>query len=370
MSSAIDSRIGKLRELVREQGAAAAYIRDTPNIEWLTGFPGVFDDERAHAILVTVEGGDAWLKTDSRYSTALEPSAEGSQIHVESEPISFPKWLVGKCKELNVAGNVLIEDSMPLSEHSNLLDELAGSDVQLVPTNDVVLKLRSVKDDDEVSLIREAQSITDAAFAHIVSFVQRGMTEREIQLELDFWMLTHGAEGLAFPTIVASGPNGASPHAQVTDRKVMAGDSIVMDFGAKRKGYASDMTRTVFLGEPAGQMLAAWKALRLANESAEKMIRAGVVASDVNSCSLEALEESGFGGLMGHGLGHGVGLECHELPSLSGRNDQPLVAGNIVTVEPGIYVPGKFGMRLEDMGEVTQSGFDVFTKSTHELVVL
>lgn len=218
--------------------------------------------------------------------------------------------------------------------------------------------------------MRGAQSITDAAFSHIIQYMKPGMTERQVQLELEEFMLRHGAQGLAFPSIVATGANGASPHAIPGATMLEAGQCVVLDFGAKSYGYCSDMTRTVFLGEPEGEMRAAWDTLRAANEAVEAMLAPGVTGKEAHELAESVLTEGGFAGRMGHGLGHGVGLDIHEEPVLAPRNEQPLVAGNVVTVEPGIYLPGKFGMRLEDFGVITDDGFDVFTQSTHEMVVI
>ena len=218
--------------------------------------------------------------------------------------------------------------------------------------------------------MRAAQAITDAAFSYIIGYMRPGMTEREVQLELEDYMLRHGASGLAFSSIVATGANGASPHAIPGGTRLEAGQCVVMDFGAKVHGYCSDMTRTVFLGAPEGEMLRAWETMRRANEEVEAMLGPGITGTQAHEHAEHVLEEGGFGGRMGHGLGHGVGIDIHEEPVLSPRNEAPLEAGNVVTVEPGIYLPGKFGMRLEDFGVVTEHGFDVFTQSTHELVVL
>ena len=247
-------------------------------------------------------------------------------------------------------------------------DALLRSD--LPETDGVVVGLRAVKDRYEIARMRGAQSITDAAFEHIVRYMRPGMMERQVQLELEEFMLRHGAQGLAFPSIVATGPNGASPHAIPGATMLEAGQCVVLDFGARSYGYCSDMTRTVFLGEPDPEMRAAWDALREANESVEAMLRPGVTGKEAHERAEEVLAAAGFGGRMGHGLGHGVGIDIHEEPVLAPRNERPLVAGNVVTVEPGIYLPGKCGMRLEDFGVVTDDGFDVFTNSTHDLVVI
>lgn len=374
------NRLSRLREAVESEGARAAYIRETPNIEWLTGFENVFDGERAHALFV---GADCTrVHTDSRYITAMQREAKDTPVCVDDERTGMPAWACARWRESG-AGKLAIEDTTTLHEYRALQRQFdndcetsagearpVGEDEPFVETCDLVLSLRAVKDADELERMRKAQAVTDEAFAHIIGFIRPGMTEREVQLELDNFMLSHGAEALAFPSIVASGPNGASPHAVVSDKPLEAGECIVMDFGARALGYCSDMTRTVFLGAPEGEMLRAWETLRRANETVEEMLGPGVTGKEAHELALRVLDEGGFGGRMGHGLGHGVGLEIHELPVLSPRNEQPLVAGNVVTVEPGIYIPGSFGMRLEDFGVITESGFDVFTRSTHEMVVV
>ena len=258
---------------------------------------------------------------------------------------------------------------MTLAEY-RALQKAFPADFPMGETDGVVRRLRSVKERYEVARMRGAQAITDAAFSHIVEFMRPGMTEREVQLELDEFMLRHGAEGLAFATIVATGESAANPHAVPGATMLEAGQCVVLDFGAKSYGYCSDMTRTVFLGEPEGQMRSAWEAVRAANEAVEAMLCPGVTGRQAHERAEAVLAEGGFAGAMGHGLGHGVGLDIHEEPVLSPRNPEPLVEGNVVTVEPGIYLPGKFGMRLEDFGVVTDDGFEVFTKSTHEMVVI
>lgn len=395
------NRARQLRKATRDLGASAFYVRNTANIEWLSGFENVFDDEQAHAMFVVArDDGLILLHTDSRYVSACQREAEGSPVQVDAEVVRMSAWVQAKASEVMEAGKagetgetgrmpcengalsedaasspdsarIAIEDSIFLHEY-RALEEAFGPSAcaRLVETNDVVIGLRAVKDEDEIDRLKAAQAVTDAAFAHIVGFIKPGMTEREIQLELDGFMLSHGAASLAFPSIVASGENGASPHAIVSDRRLQAGECIVMDFGARRAGYCSDMTRTVFLGRPEGKMLAAWEAMREANETVEAALKPGVTGREAHELAERVLAEGGFEGRMGHGLGHGVGIEIHELPVLSTRNDKPLCPGNVVTVEPGIYIPGEFGMRLEDFGVVTDGGFDVFTQSTHELVVL
>ena len=231
-------------------------------------------------------------------------------------------------------------------------------------------ELRQVKDAEEIACMKKAQAITDEAFSHIITYIQPGMSEKQVQQELDQTMASLGAEGLAFSSIVASGPRGAMPHSVPGDDKLAMGECIVMDFGARYHGYCSDMTRTVFLGEPTQRMKDAWNALVDANETCEALIKQGLTGKFVHDKAEDILAQHGFAHTMGHSLGHSVGLDIHESPNLSPLNQSPLAVGNVVTVEPGIYIAGEFGMRLEDFGVVGEDGFEVITQSSHEMVII
>lgn len=363
------ARVKKLQKVCRKCGLKAMYVRDTSNIAWLTGFDGVFDDERAHAAFVPAEGKKAYMRTDSRYSLAANEQRKGSGFAIDDKQGSFSEWTAGLwARDAKKGDRLGIEDSISLSEYRALEHAIGAK--PLKETHDVVLKLRAIKDEGELQRMRKAQSITDEAFMALVGEMAPGMTERDVQRKLDDIMFRLGADALSFPTIVACGQNGASPHAQPTDAKLEAGMCVVMDFGAKKQGYCSDMTRTVFLGQPYGQMLKAWEALRAANEQVEAMLGSGVTGKQAHDLAEKVLCDHGFGGRMGHSLGHGVGMDIHELPVLGPKNDKPLRPGNVVTVEPGIYMPGEFGMRLEDMGVVTESGFEVITATSHDMVII
>ena len=346
-------------------------VRDTSNIRWITALDDVFDEEAAHALLVAGEG--ALLHTDSRYAHAARAVAQriGSDIMVTDERISHPRFAFNA---LTAAGTrpmpkkLGIEDTITYAEFVKMVENFGTSN--LAPTSDVIRNLRAVKDAGEILRLRAAQAVTDAAFSHIVAFMRPGMTEREVQLELEDFMMRHGAEGLSFRSIVAAGANAADPHAIPGNTRLEAGQCVVMDFGARAYGYCADMTRTVFLGAPDATMQSAWETIRCANETVESSLKPGVTGASAHELAEMILENGGFGSMMGHGLGHGVGLDVHELPALNPRNKEPLVVGNVVTVEPGIYIPGRFGMRLEDFGVITESGFDVFTQSTHEMVII
>lgn len=378
-------RLERLRKACVDQRMGAFLVRDTSNIAWLTAFDGVFDDESAHALLVDPQA--AVLHTDSRYSEAARAAAlpEGS-IVVDAQRATHAEFAAksvaalrekgcGRASQEGACGqaprfDLGIEDSLTLSNYRALESAFAESAVNLRETSGFVLGLRAVKDASEIARMKAAQAVTDAAFAHIVGFMRVGMTEREVQIELEDFMRRHGADGLAFSSIVATGPNGASPHAIPGATRLEAGQCVVLDFGARAYGYCSDMTRTVFLGQPDARMRSAYEAIRAANEQVEALLGPGVTGKEAHELAERVLAEAGFAGKMGHGLGHGVGIDVHEEPVLSPRNDRPLAAGNVVTVEPGVYLPGEFGMRLEDFGVITETGFEVFTRSSHDPVVL
>ena len=363
-------RIARVREACQQQGIDDFIARDNMNIYWMTAFDDIFDPDRAHALLVTPEG--ATMHTDSRYSTNCLDRVEhiGSSVAIDDERKShavFARDIVRKEGEGRKLG---IEDDITLAEYRKVVSELEGSGIQLVETTGLVNGLRAVKDARELARMKAAQKITDDAFSHIIEFIKPGMTELQVKIELEDFMVRHGSQGVAFESIVACGANGASPHGQAGNRIIEEGHSVVMDYGAKAFGYNADMTRTVFIGKPSDEMRAAYETIRRANETVEATIKAGVIGRDMHELAERILVEGGFGGKMGHGLGHGLGVDVHELPYLNATYDKPLEVGNVVTVEPGIYIAGKFGMRLEDFGVVTSEGYERFTQSTHEMVII
>ncbi|MDD6784784.1 MAG: aminopeptidase P family protein [Eggerthellales bacterium] len=367
-------RLELFRQALAQQELDGFFMRNESDIQWITGFDGVFDGEGAFGLLVTAD--QAVLHTDSRYAVAVNRAAVGTPFTVSLEPKTHGAVALAA---LPTAGKfaVGLEETLMLGEYRKLLEradaltaENQGMTVVFVDTQGVGVNLRGVKDANEIARMRAAQAITDAAFSHIIQYMRPGMTERQVQVELEDFMLRHGASGLAFSSIVATGANGASPHAIPGETVLEAGQCVVLDFGARAHGYCSDMTRVVFLGDPSPEMRAAYEVLREANETVERMLKPGVTGAQAHNKAEEILAAGGFDGKMGHSLGHGVGLDIHEQPNLSPRNDAPLQEGNVVTVEPGIYLEGQFGMRLEDFGVITSVGFHVFTQSTHEMVII
>ncbi len=239
-----------------------------------------------------------------------------------------------------------------------------------VGTDKLIDGLRMKKTEYEVQAVTKAQRIAEKALDHILGFIKEGVTEREIALELDFFMLKNGAEDISFETIAISGANTSKPHGVPTDKRVQNGDFITMDYGAVINGYHSDMTRTVAVGEVGDEQVKIYNTVLQAQLKALSVLKAGIKCADADAAARDLIKAEGYGDYFRHSTGHGVGLEIHAKPNLSPLSKQVLEVGNIVTVEPGIYIPGKFGVRIEDMATITKNSCVNLTKSTKELVKL
>ncbi|MBP5313602.1 MAG: M24 family metallopeptidase [Eggerthellaceae bacterium] len=358
---------------MKERNIDAFYVRDVTDIAYLSSFERVFDSENAHALLVCDKG--VFLHTDSRYELACVDAAQ-NDIVVSAEPISHAAWLQNTIREIFEGKGIVIgvEDTWSVREKNSFLetfkDSLASGKVVLSEECDFAVGVRLIKTPYEIDCLKSAQAITDAAFDYIKSIVKVGMSERELAVLLDRHMIDIGADDVAFATIVAAGEHAASPHAIPSDKRIEANTPVLVDFGAKKNGYCSDMTRVFSIGKPSDEVMTAWDAVVCANEAVEAALCCDVSGVQMHELALSVLKEHGFEGCMGHGLGHGVGMQIHEQPCLNPRNRSLLLCGSVVTVEPGIYLPGKFGLRLEDFGVVTQEGFEVFTRQNHNLAII
>lgn len=364
-------RIARLRALMDERGYDAVVVRDEANLRWLTGATRVFDytGEYPHAAFITAS--ECYLHTDSRYFNTFEENLpEGHPWKLDMQVIDIPLWVAERARDTK-SRVIAVEDDMQIGFYRGIERGLEDCSVcaSLPLMHGDIQLMRAIKDEEELELMRHAQSITDAAFAHMCEFIRPGLTEKEIRTELENFMFSNGADGLAFGSIVASGPNTANPHAIPSDRVVEKGDFVLMDYGASYCDYRSDMTRTVVLGEPSEKQREIYDLVRRTHEECVKTIHAGVDGNDIHNLSVKLIGEAGYGDYYGHGLGHGVGIDIHELPNF-GRKSNVVEAGAVVTVEPGVYLPGVGGVRLEDYGVVTDDGFEPFTTSTHDLVVI
>jgi len=360
-----DARVTALREQMAADGVPAMLVTTISNVAYLTGFEGVLDDHANATCLVTENA--ARFYTDHRYLLAATAAAADTEWAIFTP--EYGATDVAVCRALQDEGVSVLaaESSMPHARFVKVAEQFVG---RVDATEGTVEQLRRIKSPEELERIAEAAAITDRAFDHICSFVQPGMTEHQIALELEVFMRSNGSVGLAFPPIVASGPNSALPHAQATERAVQAGEFLKMDFGARFGGYCSDMTRTVVVGSASEKHREIYAAVLAANRAGVESVRAGVIGKDVHEVARDALDGVGFGEYFTHGLGHGVGLDVHELPGVGAKSDDVLPENAVVTVEPGVYLEGFGGVRIEDLVVVEADGSRVLSASPRELIEL
>jgi Xaa-Pro aminopeptidase len=354
-------RLGALRERLAQERVRGLVVSKASDQAWLTGFVGVLDDDPGTACLVGPHA--ARMFADSRYFEAARSAAEGGEwaVHLAPKPLDAAVETAAEDGELPLA----LQPELAWSVYERLARAFAG---EIVPATGWVAKLREVKDAQEIERIERAQALTDRAFDHIIGILEPGMAELEVALELEVFMRRSGADAVAFPPIVASGPNSALPHAVPTGRLLAAADFVTLDFGAKVRGYCADMTRTVVLGTASERQRAIHAAVLEANDAGRAAVRPGAVGVQVHQAAVAVLDEHGMGALFGHGLGHGVGLDVHEGPRLGPASEDVLAPGMVVTVEPGVYEPGLGGARIEDLVVVDGQGHRVLTRSARELI--
>lgn len=339
-------------------GADAFLITHLPNVRYLCGYTG----SNGQALIAR---DDARFFTDGRYTEQSRREVPDMQ-RLTYGGNGFPAFLEEACLRLGVS-RVAFEATHLTYKQFQDLSERVG---ELIPVRDEVGRLRWVKDAEELALIEEAQAITDEAFKGILPELRDDVTEREVARELERRLEERGADGPAFDSIAAFGENAAEPHHQPTDRALRRGDIVKLDFGARYDGYHSDMTRTVAFGEPNRELRTVYEVVREAQQAGIDAVRAGARGKDVDRAARSVIEDAGYGEAFGHGLGHGVGLEIHEGPTLASTFEEELPAGAVVTVEPGVYLPGIGGVRIEDMVEVTADGCRVLPATQKELVIL
>lgn len=354
MSDVTMERAARLAERIADRELDALLVTHLVNVRWLTGFTG----SNAAAVVGAGEDGLRCFVTDFRY---LSQSAEEIDPAWERE---IAQDLLAATVERLPGDRPLrlgFDDAhMSVEDHARL-GELAGEGVELVPAGGMVEELRAVKDAGELEKIRNAARLADAALEEVLGRGLVGRTERDIALDLEFTQRRMGAEAVSFPPIVAAGEHGALPHAQPRDVAVPAGTLVVIDWGAQLDGYASDCTRTFATGEIDPRDREVYDLVLRAQEEALAAVRPGPTGREVDAVAREIIDAAGHAERFGHGLGHGVGLEIHEGPRLARQSDTKLEAGMVVTVEPGVYIPGAVGVRIEDLVAVTADGHEVLS---------
>ncbi|MBM3672472.1 MAG: aminopeptidase P family protein [Actinobacteria bacterium] len=357
----VGSRIARLRSTFEVAEIDALLVTRLPNVAYLTGFTG-----SAGVVLVTP--GDAVLVTDGRYAQQSTEQLAHAGVTARVEIASTPAAQQAALTTSPIGTRLGLEAHGVTWAQQRTYSEWFTAET-LVPTEHLVEGLRAVKEAGEVARIKAACDIADESLAAVLPRLKEGITERAFALALEWEMRGRGATKTSFDTIVASGPNGAKPHARPTDRVIGEGELVVIDFGCVVDGYCSDMTRTVSVGDPGADARKVWDVVAASQRAGRDAVRAGIECKSVDLASRAVIDDAGWGEAFAHGTGHGVGLEIHEAPRVSATADATLEAGHVVTVEPGVYLPGIGGVRIEDTVVVTSDGAEALTEFPKSLVI-
>lgn len=349
--------IGKIRAMLKK--GEAAIISSPVSCRYLSGF------NMSDGIIVITESSSV-LFADSRYIEAAKNGVKNLSVSL-FEGYKSVKALLEKDK---IEKAFVETEYLTLSSYNALVKALKISISKSSRLSVLLKESRMVKTAAEIDSIVAAQKITDAAFSHILDYIKAGVSEREIMLELEFFMRKMGSEGVAFDTIAVAGKNSSLPHGEPTDYKLQKGDLLTLDFGAVINGYRSDMTRTVAIGEISEEKKRVYNTVLAAQKAAIENIAAGKKCSEIDKIARDYIENEGYKGCFGHALGHSVGLDIHEFPNFSPRCDEVLQENMVLTVEPGVYLENEFGVRIENMIIVEQNGARVITNSPTELIIL
>ncbi len=362
----MSARLDKLREQMAQKKIDALIVSAPHNIRYLSDFP---ESEDFDAILL-IGPDEARIVTDSRYWIAAEQRAHGFQL---------VKTIRGKfdasdairefAQHFHPKSFAFEANHVPYARYREMQKAARKGGARLKPFTGVVEQLRAVKDEGELMLIRRAAELTDRAFAHFCQNARPGMTEKQGAWVIESFMRENGGESIAFDSIVASGPNAALPHAVPTDRPFETGEPITIDIGVRVDGYNSDMTRTISLGEPGDKFKEIYGLVLKANETTEKKTRAGLRGKQVDAIARKIIDKAEYGEYFGHGLGHGVGLAVHEKPGASTKSKDVLEPNMTLTIEPGIYLPGWGGVRIEDLVVIQKDGVQILSQATKDPVV-
>jgi Xaa-Pro aminopeptidase len=370
LSAALAARLSRLRTELSAAGPAALVVSHPPNLRYLTNHTGT-------AGLAVITADAVHLLVDFRYLTAVDmlqqsPSACPGLV-VRRVPGSYDSALIGCLSELAPGAIGFEAEHVSVARHADWAARIgtAGLSLELTPTRRLVERGRAVKDDAEIATLRRAAAGLSPVAEHAMAAVRPGVTEREVAAAIEAALRAHGYERPAFDTIVASGPNSALPHYRAGERRLSEGDLVVLDFGGVMDGYCSDLTRTVSVGTPSSDALKVHSAVLAAQRAAIDAVRPGVLASFVDAAARQVLDAKGLGEAFGHGTGHGLGLDVHEDPRVARATadspSAPLEAGMVLTVEPGAYLAGWGGVRIEDDVLVTPTGCETLTSVPRDL---
>lgn len=351
-------KLEKLRASLGNESLDGLIITNPYNRRYISGFTGT-----AGLVLVTAE--DQIFMTDFRYTEQAAEQAKGFEV-IEHKK-SIIKEVAEQIKSRGLKRVGFEQDDLTYSTHQQYAKEI---DVELVPTSNIVEKIRMIKTDEELEIMYKAAEISDLAYDYVLKNAKAGMTEIEVSNMLEFEMRKHGATSSSFDTIVASGVRSALPHGVATDKRIQEGELVTLDFGALYKGYCSDMTRTFAVGEISDQLRDIYDTVLQAHLKGLEGIKAGMTGKEADALTRDYITEKGYGDKFGHSTGHGLGLEVHEAPSLSSQDETILEENMVVTVEPGIYIANIGGCRIEDDIIVTKDGNKSLNKSPKELITI
>jgi len=352
-------KLEKIRQRFKELSIDGLLITSSYNRRYMTGFTGT-------AGVVVISGDKAVFITDFRYTEQAAKEVEGFEIVQHTGPII--EEVANQVEKLGIKRLGFEQDSLTYQLFSSYKEALKSS--EFIPVSGAVEKLRLIKSPAEIKILKEAAEIADAAYKHILTYIKPGLKEIDVANELEFFMRKNGAVSSSFDIIVASGYRSALPHGVASEKEIEKGDFVTLDFGAYYKGYCSDITRTFAVGEPSDELKKIYSIVLEAQLRGMSGIKPGLTGKQADALTRDYIKEQGYGEYFGHSTGHGLGMEVHEGPALSFKSDTVLEQGMVVTVEPGIYVAGLGGVRIEDDTVITEKGNESLTHSPKDLIIL
>ncbi|MDE7218501.1 MAG: aminopeptidase P family protein [Oscillospiraceae bacterium] len=355
------SRFHKIAEKLDTYGLDAMMITSVPNRLYAAQFP-------SSAGVAIVTSGKSYFFTDSRYIEAAGKRITGAEIRQNTNEVSMVDLTNEVIQAHGIKKLGFEEQYATVAEYNRWKEKLVCQ--ELVPATKLLMELRSVKEPEEIDCMIAAQRIAEKALKEVLEFIKPGVTEKEISAFLQYRMLCNGAEKMSFQPIVVSGVNSSMPHGVPSEKKVEEGDFITMDFGCVYGGYCSDMTRTVAVGYATEEMEKVYHTVLAAQKAGIAIAKAGVTGKAIHEAAAKVISDAGYGEYFGHGFGHSLGVEIHEDPRAALTNDKPLPIGAVISAEPGIYIPGKFGVRIEDVIVIHEDGCTDIMEAPHELIVL
>lgn len=353
--------IEKCTNLIKELNADALLLLNESNMHYICGF------SPSEGVILLLKNGDCYHLVDSRYTETACNHAKTTKINVIEINAGFAEEVTKICKDNNVEKIAFENDTITLKQYNTYKN---STNCEFVGIDDKFMRIRNAKSAEEIVLMKEANRIAETSFIELLNHIEVGKSEKELQSYFDYLMAKNGSDGLSFGTILLTGAHTSLPHGVPSDLKIKEGDFVLFDFGATYKGYHSDMTRTVAVGSATDEMKEMYNIVLKAQLAGIKALKSGVKCADVYKASWDVLEEKKMAKYFRHGLGHGVGLDIHEGFNASPRSTDTYEVGNVTSIEPGIYIPNKFGIRIEDVCVVTKDGNEDISTVNKELIIL